>query len=122
MAKSGRAKCKLSRSDFAGISEWQSLGYAHGRQAAALADQDIADLAAYYAAQTPARRTADPALAEAGERLYRGGNSNMKSVHVWHAMARPAAAHPLATRRWPGQHATYTVKQLNDYTERRPQE
>src|SRR5690606_3615033 len=38
-----------------------------------LSEQDIADLAAYYSAQTPVRRGADPGLVEMGERIYRGG-------------------------------------------------
>ena len=39
-----------------------------------LTDQEVLDLAAYYAAQPKAPGTADPALATAGEALYRWGN------------------------------------------------
>jgi len=85
-------------------------------QAAALSEQDIADLAAYFAAQNPARRTADPKFAEAGARLYRGGNieeeiSACMACHGPTGRGNAPAAYPALA----GQHAAYTVKQLNDY-------
>lgn len=43
-------------------------------QAVGLDDQDIADLAAYYAQQKMTPGVADPALAARGEALYRGGD------------------------------------------------
>lgn len=87
-----------------------------GAQAAALNEQDIVDLAAYFAAQTPARRAADPALAEAGARLYRGGNieqeiSACMACHGPTGRGNAPAAYPALA----GQHAVYTTKQLNDY-------
>src|SRR5699024_11414374 len=41
---------------------------------AALSEQDMEDLAAYFASQTIKVGAADPELVEEGERLYRGGN------------------------------------------------
>ncbi len=43
--------------------------------AAGLSDADIADLAAYYSAQTPSGLEADPSYWKAGEKLYRGGDA-----------------------------------------------
>lgn len=87
-----------------------------GAQAASLSEQDMADLSAYFAAQTPARRTADPDLAEAGARLYRGGNkeagiSACIACHGPTGQGNAPAAYPALA----GQHAAYTTKQLNDY-------
>lgn len=85
-------------------------------QAMILQDADVANVAAYFAAQEPTLRTADPALAEAGERLYRGGDM-AKGVSACIACHGPAgrgnapAGYPSLT----GQHAAYTAKQLNDY-------
>jgi len=81
-----------------------------------LSEQDMADLGAYYANQTPTIGQADPALAEAGERLYRGGNAetgvpSCMACHAPDGVGNPGAGYP-ALR---GQHATYTAKQLNDY-------
>ena len=42
--------------------------------AMALTDEDIADLAAYFATQTPNGQEADPANFKTGEALYRGGD------------------------------------------------
>lgn len=42
--------------------------------AAPLSDQDILDLAAYFAAQKPQIRAADPAQVKLGEKIWRGGN------------------------------------------------
>jgi cytochrome c553 len=85
-------------------------------QAAGLSEQDMADLAAYYSAQSPTRRTADPALAEVGERLYRGGNKETQ-VSACIACHGPAGqgVSPAAYPALAGQHAAYTAKQLGDY-------
>ncbi len=85
-------------------------------QAAPLSAEDIADLAAYFSAQLPAPRTADPALVAAGERLYRGGNrdSSVSACIACHGPAgrgNPGAAYPSIA----GQHATYTAVQLRAY-------
>jgi cytochrome c553 len=85
-------------------------------QAMALSDQDMADLAAYFASQKPARRTADPALVKAGEQLYRGGNKETGTpaclaCHGPAGLGNITAAWPLVA----GQHATYTAAQLAAY-------
>jgi cytochrome c553 len=85
-------------------------------QAQSLSDQDIENLAAYFAVQKPTGRTADPKLAEAGERLYRGGNkeTNLTACIGCHGptgSGNEPAGYPSLT----GQHATYTAKQLGDY-------
>jgi cytochrome c553 len=87
-----------------------------GAQAAALSEQDMADLATYFASQTPARRTADPDLADTGGRLYRGGNKEIGTsaciaCHGPTGQGNAPAAYPAVA----GQHAAYTAKQLNDY-------
>jgi cytochrome c553 len=42
--------------------------------AAPLTPQEVLDVAAYFSSQTQIGGTTDPALAQAGERLYRAGN------------------------------------------------
>jgi cytochrome c553 len=85
-------------------------------QAMGLSDADIADLAAYFASQKATGRTADPALAEAGEDLYRGGNmeSNLTACIGCHGPAGRGNA-PAGYPSLSGQHAAYTAKQLADY-------
>lgn len=85
-------------------------------QAALLSADDIADIAAYYAEQTPAGLEADPSYWEAGEALYRGGDRERgipacMACHGPVGRGNPGAGYP-ALR---AQHAAYTVKQLNDY-------
>ena len=85
-------------------------------QAMILPDSDLADVAAYFAAQAPTQRTADPELAKAGERLYRGGDmendvSACMACHGPSGRGNAPAGYPSLT----GQHAVYTAKQLNDY-------
>ena len=81
-----------------------------------LTDQDIADLAAFFAAQTPTGLEADPSYWKAGEALYRAGDS-ARSIPGCVACHGPAgqgnsgAGFP-ALR---AQHSVYTVKQLQDY-------
>jgi cytochrome c553 len=87
-----------------------------GSQAAILEDQDIADLAAYFAGQTRTQRTADPALAAAGETLYQGGNMETEisaciACHGPTGSGNGPAGYPSLA----GQHAAYTAKQLRDY-------
>jgi cytochrome c553 len=79
-------------------------------------DQDIADISAYFAAQTPVGLEADPSYWKAGEDLYRGGDKARgipacKACHGPVGRGNPAAGYP-ALR---AQHAQYTVKQLTDY-------
>lgn len=85
-------------------------------QALALNEEDMADLAAYYAAQTLTQRLADPALVVQGERLYRGGNrdSGVSACIACHGptgRGNPAAGYPSLA----GQHDVYTAAQLRAY-------
>jgi cytochrome c553 len=84
--------------------------------AAALSEQDMADLGAYFAAQTPKGLLADPSYWKAGEQLYKSGDAarNIPACTACHGPAgqgNAAAGYP-ALR---AQHAVYTVKQLQDY-------
>jgi cytochrome c553 len=83
---------------------------------AALSDEDIADLAAYYASQPAPLGTADPAQVRVGQQIYRGGNldSGVPACMACHGPSgsgNPAAAYPLLK----GQHAEYTAAQLRAY-------
>ncbi len=83
-----------------------------------LSEQDMADLAAFYASQSLTGKTADADLAAAGERLYRGGNletgiAACAACHGPAGMGNPAAGWP----RVAGQHAQYTGDQLRRYRE-----
>jgi cytochrome c553 len=82
----------------------------------ALTDQDIADLAAFFSAQTPTGNEADPSYWKAGEKLYRGGNvaKGIPACLACHGpvgRGNPAAGYPALQ----SQHSVYTLKQLNDY-------
>jgi cytochrome c553 len=84
--------------------------------AAGLSDQDMADLGAYFAAQTPSGLEADPSYWKAGEALYKSGDAarNIPACTACHGPAgqgNSAARYP-ALR---AQHAQYTIKQLQDY-------
>lgn len=81
-----------------------------------MTDQDFADVAAYFAAQTPAGLEADPSYWKAGEALYKSGDvaRGIPACTACHGPAgqgNPAAGYP-ALR---AQHSVYTVKQLQDY-------
>lgn len=82
-----------------------------------LTDQDIADLAAHFAQQTPTGREADPSYWKAGEKLYRGGDGARGipaclACHGPVGRGNPAAGYPALQ----AQYAVYTVKQLENYT------
>jgi cytochrome c553 len=84
--------------------------------AAPLSDQDMVDVAAYFATQKPAGLEADPSYWEAGQKLYRGGDSarNLPACIACHGpvgRGNPPAGYPMLR----GQHSVYTQKQLNDY-------
>jgi len=84
--------------------------------AATLSDKDIADLAAYYAAQKPTGLEADPSYWEAGQKLYRGGDSarNLPACIACHGPVGRGIS-PSGYPALRGQHSVYTQKQLNDY-------
>ena len=83
---------------------------------AGLSDQDIEDIAAYYAAQSSTGGFVSEALHALGERVYRGGNAE-SGVPACIACHGPSGAgNDLAGfPRLAGQHATYTAKQLEDW-------
>jgi cytochrome c553 len=81
--------------------------------AAPLTEQEILDLAAYYASQTQTGGAADPALAELGQRVYRAGNPESgvpacSGCHGPAGMGMNLAKFP----RISGQHADYTKQTL----------
>lgn len=84
--------------------------------AAALSDQDIADLSAYYESQKPAGLEADPSYWEAGQKFYRGGDAarNIPACVACHGPVGRGNA-PARYPALQAQHAVYTQKQLNDY-------
>lgn len=85
-----------------------------------LTDQDMQDLGAHFAAQTPAGLEADPSNWRVGEKLYRGGDESRGlpaciACHGPQGKGNGPAAYP-ALR---AQHAVYTYAQLKAYAEGR---
>lgn len=83
---------------------------------APLSPQDMEDLAAYFSSQPVARSAADPALAPAGEAIFRGGNliSGVSACMACHGVAgagNPAAKFPALA----GQHTEYVEAQLKAF-------
>lgn len=83
---------------------------------AGLSEQDMEDLAAFYAAQQVKYGAADPELAPTGEALYRGGDlgRGIPACSACHGPAgggNPAAKFPMLR----GQHADYTALQLDAF-------
>ncbi len=83
---------------------------------AALKDQDMEDLAAYFAAQKGTLGEAAPDLVELGEAIYRGGNmetgvSACMACHGPSGAGNSAANFPTLS----GQHAKYTEIQLKAF-------
>jgi len=81
-----------------------------------LSEQDMEDLAAWFASQAPAPREADPALVEKGQRLYRGGDAERGiaaciACHGPTGQGNPLAGYPVIA----GQHATYAAAALKAY-------
>jgi cytochrome c553 len=85
-------------------------------QAAALSEQDIEDLAAYFSLQTPTGLEADPSYWQAGEKLYRGGDPARQvpacmACHGPVGRGVPSAGFPQLR----AQHAEYVIQQLDQY-------
>lgn len=83
---------------------------------APLSEQDMRDIAAYFAAQAISEAQANAELLSAGERVYTGGNLESGVVacagcHGPSGVGNPAAGFP----RLAGQHAAYVAKALKDY-------
>lgn len=85
-------------------------------QAAMLDVQAMADLAAYFSAQTMTPKEANPDLVTRGQRLYRGGDeargiTACTACHGPNGRGNPVAGYPVVA----GQHATYLANQLRLY-------
>lgn len=81
-----------------------------------LSEQDMADLAAYYATQTAKAGSADPALVEMGQQVFRAGNADSgvtacAGCHGATGEGMPEAGFPALA----GQHAAYTEAQLKAF-------
>lgn len=81
-----------------------------------LSDEDISDLAAFFAAQRPAAREADPDLVEHGQRIFLGGDLERGitaciACHGPTGQGNPLANYPVLA----GQHAAYTTAALKAY-------
>lgn len=84
--------------------------------AAPLSEQDMRDLAAYFASLPPKGLEADPSKVALGQRLYRGGDEVNEltaciACHGPRGNGNPAALYPSVK----GQHATYVAAQLRAY-------
>ena len=84
--------------------------------AVGLSDEDMADLAAYFATQKPTGLEADPSKVPLGQRLYRGGDAK-SGVPACAACHGPGGDgnQPAAYPAIHGQHATYIEAQLKAY-------
>lgn len=85
-------------------------------QVAALSDQDMQDLAAYYAAQEISPGVASEDAVTKAEKLYRAGDAARgvpacAACHGPNGVGNPASGYPQLG----GQHADYTSLQLNAY-------
>ncbi|MBZ9784018.1 cytochrome c4 [Pseudomonas sp. REP124] len=81
-----------------------------------LSDQDLADLAAYFASQKGSVGAADPKIVARGEALFRGGDlakgmPACTGCHSPNGAGNAAAGFPHLG----GQHAQYVAKQLTDF-------
>jgi cytochrome c553 len=84
--------------------------------AAPLSDEDIADLAAFYAGQKARLGVADPDQVPLGKRLYRGGSTEAGVAACMSCHGPSGGGNPLARfPRLSGQHAAYVAKSLQDY-------
>lgn len=84
--------------------------------AAPLSEQDMEDLAAYFASKTPNGLEAEPSKVSLGQRLFRGGDEKTglaacEACHGPGGDGNPAAQYPSIR----GQHATYVATQLKNY-------
>ena len=81
-----------------------------------LSDQDLSDIAAYFASQKGSVGAADPKLVARGEELFRGGKLDQgmpacTGCHSPNGTGNAAAGFPHLG----GQHAQYVTKQLTDF-------
>ncbi|MFK8052865.1 MAG: cytochrome c [Woeseiaceae bacterium] len=86
-------------------------------QAMALSEEDMADLAAYYSAQTPVNReVANADSVSVAKRLYQGGDNERGipaciACHGPTGSGNPGVPYPDVS----GQHATYIASSLREY-------
>ncbi len=86
-------------------------------QAMTLTEQDMKDVAVFFAAQPAAAKSvADASLVEKGQALYRGGDKESGAAacltcHGPTGRGNPSARYPLLR----GQHATYIASTLREY-------
>lgn len=81
-----------------------------------LSDDDMKNLAAYFASQKPKSRAArDAALAKQGESIYRGGIQAKGVAACASCHAPNGAGMPAQFPRVAGQHAEYTAAQLTAF-------
>jgi cytochrome c553 len=81
-----------------------------------LSDDDMKNLAAYFAVQKPKQRSAhDAALAKQGEAIYRGGIPAKGVAACASCHAPNGAGMPAQFPRVAGQHAEYTLAQLTAF-------
>ena len=83
-----------------------------------LSDQDLADIAVYYASQSMSVGAADPALVARGAELFRGGKLEegmpaCTGCHSPNGAGNATAGFP----KLGGQHGAYVAKQLTDFRE-----
>ena len=84
--------------------------------AAALSDDDMKNVAAYYASQTPRPRTArDPELVQQGQLIFRGGIAAKGLAACASCHSPNGAGLPAQFPRVAGQHAEYTAAQLKAF-------
>lgn len=81
-----------------------------------LSEQDMRDIAAFYATQTPKVGSANPDAIELGQKIYRAGNAatGVAACMACHGPAGkgiPGAGYPALA----GQHSAYTSAQLKAY-------
>lgn len=81
-----------------------------------LSEQDMEDLAAYFASKAPNGLEAEPSKVSLGQRLFRGGDEKTglaacEACHGPGGDGNPAALYPSIR----GQHATYVATQLKNY-------
>ncbi|MCP2024173.1 c-type cytochrome [Pseudomonas laurylsulfatiphila] len=81
-----------------------------------LSDQDLADIAAYFASQKGSVGAADPKVVARGEALFRGGDL-AKGLPACTGCHSPNGAGnaPAGFPHLGGQHAQYVAKQLTDF-------
>lgn len=87
-----------------------------GSQAVGLSDQDMADLAAFFAKQKVSVGGADEKLVDLGKKIYHGGIKDKKvaacmGCHGPTGSGNPSAAFPGLS----GQHAAYVIKTMQDF-------